>query len=86
MILNVLNVSIADSVKRPNSREYRAGTLIHEATHQHSYMGDVINKEDRIFGVLEKQKENIKMQDNEKPHIGCMFTPFLLLVHVHGFS
>ena len=82
MILIVLNVSIAADA----SKEYRAGTLIHEATHQHSYTGDVINKDDRIVGALEKQKENIKLQDDGKPHIGCTFTPFLLQDRVQVFS
>ena len=82
MILSVLDVSIAGS----SSKEYRAGTLIHEATHQHSYTGDFINKDHKIVGALESQKENIKMQEDGKPHVGCMFTPFLLQVHVHTFS
>ena len=72
VILNVLNVSIAADA----SKEYRAGTLIHEATHQHSYTGDFINKDNKIVGALEKQKENIKLQDDGKPHIGCTFYAF----------
>ena len=82
MIQNVLNVSIAADA----SKEFRAGTLIHEATHQHSYTGDLINNNDRIVGALENQKENIKFQEDGKPHVGCMFMPSLLQVRVHDFS
>ena len=74
MIPNVLNVSIAAD----SSKDFRAGTLIHEATHQHSYTGDFVNTDGRIIGALEKQNENLKMQDNGKPLNGCKFTPFLL--------
>ena len=81
-ILNVPNVSIAAD----SSKEYRAGTLIHEATHQQSHTGDLINNKDRIVGTLEDQKNDIKMQRNGRPHIGCMFAPFPLQVRVHGFS
>jgi len=56
-----------------SSKDYRAGTLIHEATHQQSHTGDVINKDDKIVGTLEDQKKNIKMQDNGRPHIGYHF-------------
>ena len=82
LVLNVLHVlTAADS-----SKDYRAGTLIHEATHQQSHTGDFINNNDKIVGALENQKENIKMQDTGRPHIGCTFVPFLLRVCVHGFS
>jgi hypothetical protein len=56
-----------------SSKDYRAGTLIHEATHQQSHTGDLINKNDRIVGALEDQKTNIKMQENGRPHIGYHF-------------
>lgn len=81
-VLKVLNVSIAADA----SKDYRAGTLIHEATHQQSHTGDFINKNDKIVGALEDQKANLKMQDNGRPHVGCTFAPFLLLqVRIHRF-
>jgi len=55
------------------SKDYRAGTLIHEATHQQSHTGDFINTNDKIVGALADQKKDIKMQDDGKPHIGYHF-------------
>ena len=83
-VLKVLNISVAAD----SSKDFRAGTLIHEATHQQSHTGDFINKDDRIIGALEEQQANpnLKMQENNRPHVACTFAPFLLQVRVHGFS
>ena len=78
MILNV-------SIEPDSSRDFRAGTLIHEATHQQSNTGDLISKENRIIGSLESQEDS-KKQENGKPHNGCTFAPFHLQVRVHSFS
>jgi hypothetical protein len=81
-ILKVLDVSIpADS-----SKDFRAGTLIHEATHQQSYTGDRINTNNKIVSALEDQKADIKRHPNKQAHVGCTYVPFLLQVCVHGSS
>jgi len=53
-------------------KDFRAGTLIHEATHQLSHTGDKVNTQDKMIGALEDQKANVKM-DNGKPVIGYQY-------------
>jgi hypothetical protein len=55
------------------SKDLRAGTLIHEATHQQSHTGDLININDKIVGALADQTTDIKMQENGIPHFGYHF-------------
>jgi hypothetical protein len=79
-VLNVLNVSIAgDSTEK----DFRAGTLIHEATHQQSHTGDLINKHDKIIGAFEDQRKDI---NGETQHVGCTFAPFRFQLSVHDFA
>ena len=82
-VVKVLNISIAAD----SSKDFRAGTLIHEATHQQSHTGDRINTNNKIVGALESQKKDIKFQDNGHPHVGCTFVPFFVFqASVHNFS